>query len=160
MATVHAVTMSATFCDEEKKYDGRIVIETHLVGARKNDIASRKWRLTKHRNSNSNSQVWIIRTSSGFKRQGTLNATVCSLSLAVVRWVFLMIRNSFNLYQLFSQSFILILERKGKKISGVLLGLSYKNNLRLTCLNLRGLYPNRSDLQLVFAIQGDSKSQT
>lgn len=34
--------MSATFCDEEKKYDGRIVIETHLVGARKNDIASRK----------------------------------------------------------------------------------------------------------------------
>lgn len=71
-----------------------------------------------------------------------------------------MIRNSFNLYQLFSQSFILILERKGKKISGVLLGLSYKNNLRLTCLNLRGLYPNRSDLQLVFAIQGDSKSQT
>lgn len=42
MATVHAVTMSATFCDEEKKYDGRIVIETHLVGARKNYIASRK----------------------------------------------------------------------------------------------------------------------
>lgn len=103
------------FAMKKKKYDGRIVIETHLVGARKNDIASRKWRLTKHRNSNSNSQVWIIRTSSGFKRQGTLNATVCSLSRAVVRWVFLMIRNSFNLYQLFSQSFILILERKGKK---------------------------------------------
>lgn len=115
--------------------------------------------LTKHRNSNSNSQVGIIRQSLGLNRQGTLNATVCSLSRAVVRWVFLMIRNSFNLYQLFSQSFILILE-EGGKISGVFLGLSYKNNLRLTCLILRGLYPNRSDLQLVFAIQCDSKSQT
>lgn len=75
--------------------------------------------LTKHRNSNSNSQVGIIRQSLGLNRQGTLNATVCSLSRAVVRWVFLMIRNSFNLYQLFSQSFILILEEGGKNIRRV-----------------------------------------
>lgn len=33
--------MSVTFGDEEKKDDGHIVIETHLVGA---DITARKWR--------------------------------------------------------------------------------------------------------------------
>lgn len=43
MTTVHTVAMSVTFGDEEKKKDdGHIVIETHLVGARKSDITARK----------------------------------------------------------------------------------------------------------------------
>lgn len=42
MTTVQTVLMSVTFGDEEKKDDGHIVIETHLVGARKSDITARK----------------------------------------------------------------------------------------------------------------------
>lgn len=38
MVIVYVVIMLVMFCDEEKKYDGCIVIEIYLVGVRKNDI--------------------------------------------------------------------------------------------------------------------------